>query len=226
MVDSGRDRRLDERARVLGFDDLRGYLQARCDAGSSIPRIATELGVRDWLVQAALSRLRVRLAPRPQRLAAQRRRHTEQRIAARMAELGFADVGGYLVDRVIEQGVAAGGGGRGAGRASADGAPAAGPPRDPPAAAYRYGAGGVEGRASGAGGGVAGAPGGAADGAGLCGCGRAATARQGPLRIEPPASGCGVMQAVVAAPGARREGPVMLPRREGRWSPRQAGLSR
>jgi len=104
VVDSGRDRRLDERARVLGFDDLRGYLQARCDAGSSIPRIATELGVRDWLVQAALSRLRVRLAPRPQRLAAQRRRHTEQRIAARMAELGFADVGGYLVDRVIEQG--------------------------------------------------------------------------------------------------------------------------
>jgi len=104
VVDSGRDRRMDERARVLGFDDLRAYLQARCDAGASIPRIAVELGVRDWQVQAALSRLRVRLAPRLQRLAAQRRRHTEQRIAARVIELGFADIGAYLADRVVEQG--------------------------------------------------------------------------------------------------------------------------
>jgi hypothetical protein len=103
VVDGGRDRHLEERARVLGFEDLRGYLQARCDDGYSIPRIATELGVGDWQVQAALSRLRVRLAPRPQRLAAQRRRHTEQRIAARVAALGFADVQAYLVDRVVQQ---------------------------------------------------------------------------------------------------------------------------
>jgi hypothetical protein len=67
---------------VLGFEDLGAYLQARCDAGYGIPRIATELGVRDWQVQAALARSGVRLAPRTQRLAAQRRRHTEQRIAA------------------------------------------------------------------------------------------------------------------------------------------------
>ena len=104
VVDDGRDRRLDERARVLGFDDLRGYLQARCDAGFSIPRIATELGVGNWQVQAALARSGVRLAPRPQRLAAQRRRYTEERIAARVAALGFDDVGTYLVDRVLERG--------------------------------------------------------------------------------------------------------------------------
>jgi len=103
-VDGGRDRRLDERARVLGFESLRGYLQARCDAGASVPGIAAELGVRDWQVQAALARLGVRLAPRSQRLAAQRRRHTEQRIAGRVAALGFADVQAYLVDRVVEQG--------------------------------------------------------------------------------------------------------------------------
>jgi hypothetical protein len=103
-VDGSRDRRLDERARVLGFEDLHGYLQARCDTGHSIPRIATELGVRDWQVHAALSRLAVRLAPRSQRLAQQRRRYTEERIAARVAQLGFADVGMYLVDRVLEQG--------------------------------------------------------------------------------------------------------------------------
>ncbi len=103
-MDGGRDRRLDERARVLGFESLRGYLQARCDAGASVPGIAAELGVRDWQVQAALARLGVRLAPRSQRLAAQRRRHTEQRIAGRVAALGFADVQAYLVDRVVEQG--------------------------------------------------------------------------------------------------------------------------
>jgi hypothetical protein len=104
VVDGGRDRRLDGRARVLGFEDLRGYLQARCDAGASVPRIASELGVRDWQVQAALARLAVPLAPRPQRLAAQRRRHTEERIAARVAALGFAEVGAYLADRVLERG--------------------------------------------------------------------------------------------------------------------------
>ena len=103
-VDGGRDRRLDERARLLGFEDLHGCLQARCDAGASIPRIATELGVRDWQVHAALSRLAVRLAPRSQRLAQQRRRHTEERIAARVAQLGFADVGAYLADRVVQRG--------------------------------------------------------------------------------------------------------------------------
>jgi hypothetical protein len=89
---------------VLGFEDLRGYLQARCDAGASIPRIGVELGVRDWQVQAALSQSGVRLAPRPQRLAAQRRRYTELRIADRVAALGFANVEAYLVDRVVERG--------------------------------------------------------------------------------------------------------------------------
>jgi hypothetical protein len=104
VVDDGRDRRLEERARCHGFEDLCGYLQARCDAGASIPRIAVELGVRDWQVQAALARLAVRLAPRPERLAAQRRRHTEERIAARVTKFGFTDVGAYLVDRVVEHG--------------------------------------------------------------------------------------------------------------------------
>jgi hypothetical protein len=103
-VDGGRDRRLQERASVLGFGDLRGYLQARCDTGSSIPQMAVELGVPDWQVQATLPRLQVRLAPRPQRRAAQRRRYTEQRIAARVAALGFTDVGAYLADRVMQRG--------------------------------------------------------------------------------------------------------------------------
>jgi hypothetical protein len=102
-VDDGRDRRMQERAAALGFDDLRALLQARCDAGHSVPRIASELGVGDWQVQAALARSGVRLASRPQRLAWQRRRYTEERIAARVIELGFADARAYLVDRVVEQ---------------------------------------------------------------------------------------------------------------------------
>jgi hypothetical protein len=60
--------------------------------------------VGNWQVQAALARSGVRLAPRPQRLAAQRRRYTEERIAARVAALGFADAGTYLVDRIPERG--------------------------------------------------------------------------------------------------------------------------
>jgi hypothetical protein len=59
--------------------------------------------VPDWQVQAALARLQVRLAPRPQRLAAQRRRYTEERIATRVAQLGFADVEACLVDWVVKQ---------------------------------------------------------------------------------------------------------------------------
>ncbi len=42
------------------------------------------------------------LPPRPQRLARQRRRHAEERIAKRGVELGFADVRAYLADRLIE----------------------------------------------------------------------------------------------------------------------------
>jgi hypothetical protein len=104
VVDDGRDRRMQECAAALGFDDLWAYLQARCDARLQRPQVATELGVSDWQVQAALTRLPVRLAPRPQRLAAQRRQHTEERIAARVAELGFAEVGAYLTDRVVQRG--------------------------------------------------------------------------------------------------------------------------
>jgi len=44
------------------------------------------------------------LRPRPQRLATQRRRYTEGRVAARLTGLGFADVQAYLVDRVVQKG--------------------------------------------------------------------------------------------------------------------------
>jgi hypothetical protein len=70
VADGGWDRRLQERARALGFGDLAGYLQARLDAGWSVPGLARELGVTDWQAKTAVARAEVSLAPRPVRLAA------------------------------------------------------------------------------------------------------------------------------------------------------------
>jgi AraC-like DNA-binding protein len=101
VVDDGRTRRLEQHARQLGFPELRGYLQIRCDTGYSVPGLARELGVSDWTVTQALATVGVVLPPRPQRLALERRRHAEERIAGRVVELGFAAVGAYLQDRLI-----------------------------------------------------------------------------------------------------------------------------
>jgi AraC-like DNA-binding protein len=103
VVDDGRVRRLEQQARQLGFPDLRGYLQARCDTGHSVPGLAQELGESEWTITQALATLGIVLPPRWQRLARQRRRHAQERIAARAAELGFADVRAYLEDRLIER---------------------------------------------------------------------------------------------------------------------------
>jgi AraC-like DNA-binding protein len=82
---------------------LRGYLQSRCDTGHSVPRLARELGKSEWTITQTLGALGIVLPPRPQRLARQRRRHAQVRIAACAAELGFADVRGYLEDRLVER---------------------------------------------------------------------------------------------------------------------------
>src|SRR6266545_3829866 len=76
---------------------------ARCDRGHSVPALARELGESEWTVTKALATLGVVLPPRPERLARQRRRHAEDRIGARVATVGFADIRAYLEDRLIEQ---------------------------------------------------------------------------------------------------------------------------
>ncbi len=101
MVDDGRTRRLEQHARRLGFDDLHSFLQTRCDTGCSDPRLAQELGVSEWIVTQALGTLGVVVPPRPERLALQRRRYAQERIAKRVVELGFAEVRAYLEDRLI-----------------------------------------------------------------------------------------------------------------------------
>jgi len=103
VVDDGRLRRLERGARHLGFHDLRSYLQSRCDAGHSVPGLARELGVSERTVTQALATPGVVLPPRPERLARQRRRFAEERVAARVAALGFADMRAYLEDRLLKR---------------------------------------------------------------------------------------------------------------------------
>lgn len=103
LVDDGRTRRLHQHARQLGFPELRSYLQTRCDSGHSVPGLARELDVSDWTLSQALETLGITLPPRPERLARQRRRHAQERLAGRVVELGFAAVGAYLEDRLIGQ---------------------------------------------------------------------------------------------------------------------------
>jgi hypothetical protein len=50
----GRTRHLERRAQRLGFADVPGYLEARSDAGLSIPRLAAELEVSEWTVKRSL----------------------------------------------------------------------------------------------------------------------------------------------------------------------------
>ena len=78
--DDGRVRRLERRAHQLGFPEPRSYLQARCEAGHSIPGLARELGESEWTVGQALATLGIILPPRPERLARQRRRHAQRRV--------------------------------------------------------------------------------------------------------------------------------------------------
>ena len=103
-LDRGRYRQLEQHARRLGFGDLRTCLQALSDAGYRVPRLADQLDTSHWLVSRALTDLGVRLQPRQERLTQQRQRAAEERVAARVAELGFGDVEVYLMDRVAERG--------------------------------------------------------------------------------------------------------------------------
>lgn len=104
VADDGRGRRMQRRAQRHGFGDLRSYLQACCDTGVSIPALAEQFGVNEWMVKQALHAQGVVLPARPERLARQRWRFSNQRIAGRVAELGFADVRAYLADRLLERG--------------------------------------------------------------------------------------------------------------------------
>jgi AraC-like DNA-binding protein len=69
--------------------------------GWSIPQLATHLTTTQAAVRRALSDHQVRQLPRGERLTRQRQRAAQQRLAARVVELGFGQARAYLVDRLV-----------------------------------------------------------------------------------------------------------------------------
>ncbi len=100
-VDGGQHQQLDKQARRLGFADLRGCLQALLDDGWSVPQLAAHLATTQAAIRAAIADHHLRQPPRRELLARQRQRAAQQRVTDRAAELGFAGVRAYLVDRVV-----------------------------------------------------------------------------------------------------------------------------
>jgi len=84
---------------VLGFADLGGYLRARCQQQACPAQLASELDTTTTVVRRLLDQ--AGLAPSPRQVTAARRRRTttDQHLAARAAELGFASLQAYLADR-------------------------------------------------------------------------------------------------------------------------------
>jgi AraC-like DNA-binding protein len=102
VIDS-QQRHLDQQARRLGFADLPACLQALLDDGWSIPQLASYLRTTQPAIRRAVTDQHIRQPPRRELLARQRQRNAEQRVAARVAELGFESVRAYLVDRLAAQ---------------------------------------------------------------------------------------------------------------------------
>jgi hypothetical protein len=106
------DRHAAERAAALGFPDLRAYLLDRYATRAwPLPQLADELGTG---IRVARRLLRERGVTRTRATAAQAEagararaavvaRHAERR-RARLAALGFADLGAYLRVRRVEHG--------------------------------------------------------------------------------------------------------------------------
>jgi len=99
-VVDGQQRRLHDRVGALGFADLHGYLQARCQQQASLPRMASELATTTRAVRRLLDQAGIRRPPQPQLTALHRRRATDQRLTLRAAQLGFPTLTAYLADRL------------------------------------------------------------------------------------------------------------------------------
>jgi AraC-like DNA-binding protein len=98
-----RQRRLHDRAHTLGFTDLGSYLVARCQHDASLAQLAGELHTTIDVVRRLIAQAGIQRSSPKVRSARQRRHATDQRLTERAGELGFADLGAYLADRVAEQ---------------------------------------------------------------------------------------------------------------------------
>jgi transposase len=105
---AGNEQTAATRAAALGFNDLRGYLADRYTTkGWTISEIAIELGVGEKVAKrlrralgVTRSRATARVAAAAQRGRARQAALAAQRRQARLVELGFDDLPGYLADRV------------------------------------------------------------------------------------------------------------------------------
>jgi hypothetical protein len=94
-------RRLHDHARAQGFTDLASYLQARCQQHASPAQLASELATTPTVVRRLLDQAGIIPSPRRVTGARRLRATTDQQLAARAAELGFASLQDYLTDRAM-----------------------------------------------------------------------------------------------------------------------------
>lgn len=95
-------RRLHQRARDHGHPSLNDYLAARCWQDASLPQMARELGTTVPVIRRLLAEAGISRPPQAVMTARHRRRATDERLAVRAAQLGFATLERYLADRVVE----------------------------------------------------------------------------------------------------------------------------
>jgi hypothetical protein len=91
-VDDGHHYQLNEQARRLVFADLRACLQALLEDGWSVPQLAAYLTTTQAAIRRAIATHHLHQPPRRQRLARQRQRAAQQRVADRrgMRKLGHS----------------------------------------------------------------------------------------------------------------------------------------
>jgi hypothetical protein len=99
VLDS-QQRRLHRHAHAQGYSDLASYLLARAQQQASPAQLASELGTTTTVVRHLLDTTGITTSPRQVTAARRRRSSTDQHLAIRARELGFASLQEYLTDRV------------------------------------------------------------------------------------------------------------------------------
>jgi hypothetical protein len=93
--------RLHHHAHAQGYIDLDTYLLARAQQQTSPALLARELGTTTTVVRHLLDQAGITPSPRRVTAAHTRRSSTDQHLAARAAELGFASLRAYLTNRAM-----------------------------------------------------------------------------------------------------------------------------
>jgi hypothetical protein len=96
-------RRLHDRAHTLGFTDLESYLVTRCQEDASLTQLAGELHTTTDVIRRLIAQAGIHRSSPKVRSALQRRRTTNQRLTQRAAQLRFASLQAYLIDRTTRQ---------------------------------------------------------------------------------------------------------------------------